>query len=310
MNPRTAGLLFAATTGVCWALLAIALRNAQAYAGTGTIAWFRMVVAFIVLLIWYAIRSPARLKLLAPKRPLILVCGLGLAINYFAYMRGLEMTTASNAQIMIQMGPLGLLLFGIFYFKESPTMVQTAGLCMAAVGFGLFFWDQILVTFNDAGRYIYGNGWLMLGAFTWAIFAVLQKSLKGDWTPQQFNMVIYGICSLALLPLCDFSEISTWDLKGWLLMLACGANTLIAYGCFAEALRRIPASHVSLVLATNPLLTIFLVTVLAELKISWVIPEPIHWRGFLGALCVVGGVVLTIKTKSAISKIQREPNRA
>ena len=299
MNPRTLGILFAATTGVCWALLAIALRQAQPYASTGTIAWFRMVVAFIVLLIWYAVRSPERLKLLLPKRPLVLLCGLGLAINYFAYMRGLEMTSASNAQIMIQMGPLGLLLFGIFYFKERPTLIQTLGLCVAGVGFALFFWDQILSSVSDAGRYIHGNGWLFIGAASWAMFAVLQKGLKGDWTAQQFNMVIYGICSLALLPLCTFSEIALWDFKVWLLMLACGANTLIAYGCFAEALRRIPAAHVSLILAMNPLLTITIVTLLSS-QVSWITPETIHWRGFLGALFVVAGVVFTIKPKKVI----------
>ena len=151
-------------------------------------------------MIWYAIRSPQKLKLLIPNRPLILVCGLALAVNYFGYMRGLEMTSASNAQIMIQLGPIGLLLAGIFYFGEKPSMTQTFGLLFASIGFALFFWDQILMSLADASRYIHGNLWIALAAGTWTIFAVLQKGLKGKWSPQQFNMVIYVICTIALWP--------------------------------------------------------------------------------------------------------------
>ena len=282
------------TTGICWALLAIALRQASAYASTGTIVWFRMIVAAIILMIWYSIRSPHKLKLLIPKRPLILICGLALAVNYFGYMRGLELTSASNAQIMIQMGPIGLMLFGIFYFGEKPSLSQTFGLVCASIGFALFFWDQILLSFQDASRYVHGNLWIALAAGTWTIFAVLQKGLKGSWTPQQFNMVIYTVCTLALWPFANVEQILTWDLKGWLLMLACGVNTLIAYGSFSEALQRIPASHVSLVIAANPLLTILLVTVLSQFHVAWVIPEAIEWRGFLGAFFVVAGVALTV----------------
>ncbi len=297
MTTQTAGLLFAISAGICWALLAIALRQAQEVASTGTISWFRMVVAFSFLFVWYGVKSPRALALLVPKKILVLVCGLGLAVNYFAYMRGLEMTSASNAQIMIQLGPLFLLLFGIFYFGETPSPIQTLGLAVASAGLGLFFWDQILASLGHASTYILGNLWLLLGAASWAIFAVLQKELKGDWSAQQFNFIIFGICSLALLPFADFKEILSWDLKSWLLMLACGANTLVAYGSFAEALRRIPASLVSLVIAANPLLTIFLVTVLAEWHISWIVPESIHWRGYLGAALVVLGVILTIRKK-------------
>lgn len=311
MTTRTAGLLFAALTGICWALLAIALRQALHFASTGTIAWIRMLIAFIVLMLFYAIKEPRRLKLLLPTKPLILVAGLGLAINYFAYLRGLEFTSASNAQIMIQMGPLSLLLIGVFYFKERPTRLQTLGLILAGFGFAMFFWDQILLSFKDAERYVLGNFWLFIAAISWAIFAALQKGLKGNWTAQQFNMVIYAICSLALLPLANGGEISGWSPGVWVLMICLGINTLIAYGAFAEALRRIPASHVSVIISANPLLTILLVTTLGGGSIPWIQREVVEWRGITGALLVVSGVVLTVwrkpspqfKTSGAVASV-------
>ncbi len=288
----------AVVTGVCWALLAIALRQAYLHASTGTIVWFRMIVPFLILFSYFAITDFKKLKKLRP-RPLILVSGLGLAINYFAYMRGLELTSASNAQIMIQAGPLSLLLIGILYFKERPSRSQLIGLSLALIGFGLFFWDQILLSVADAPKYVRGDLWLMLAAVTWAIFAALQKGLRGDWSPQQFNMVIYAVCSVALFPMAQLEEMTTWSPGIWVLMFLCALNTLVAYGAFAEALKRAPASHVSLILAANPLLTIFLIALMAQLGIEWISPEPITWRGILGAICVVGGVALTVLPTSS-----------
>lgn len=293
MNPQTVGLIFAVVTGICWATLAIALRQAYLHASTGTIVWFRMLIPFVILALFYGLKDPRQLKKLFPK-PLVLVAGLCLAVNYFAYMRGLELTTASNAQIMIQMGPLSLLLIGILYFKETPSRSQKIGLFVAVIGFALFFWDQIVLSVADAPKYVRGDLWLLLAALTWAVFAALQKGLRRDWSPQQFNMVIYAICAVALFPTAKIADMNSWSTGVWVLMLFCALNTLIAYGAFAEALKRAPASHVSLILAANPLLTIFLVWLMANLGINWISPEPITWRGALGALFVVGGVVLTV----------------
>lgn len=297
MDQRTAGILFAITTGLCWALLALALRYALHFASSGTIAWVRLVVAFVCLVGFYAWKDPKRLRLLWTARPLVVVAGLGLALNYIAFMRGIEFTGANNAQIMIQLGPLSLVLVGIIIFRERPTRLQTIGLVVASMGFALFFWDQILATLADSSRFFTGDIWLLLAAAGWTLFASLQKGLKAQWSAQQFNMVIYGICTLALLPVANFHEMPQWDFGVWVLMIGCGLNTLVAYGCFSEALQRIPASHVSVILAANPLVTIFLVTWLGSIGVSWVAYEPIAWRGYLGAAFVVMGVILTVWKK-------------
>lgn len=295
LNQRQQGITLAIITGVCWALLAIALKNAKEFASTGTIAWFRMAFSMSCLGLWYFLRQPISTIKVLPRSPWVLVCGIGLAFNYFAYMRGLELTSAANAQIMIQIGPLALLVFGILYLKEYPSPRQWLGLVLATIGFLFFFWDQILIAVLDLSGYLIGNLWLLSGALSWALFAIIQRTLKGEWTPQQFNFVLYFICTLALAPLCTWSELKTWTLSNWFLMVVCGLNTLVAYGCFSEALKRIPSSHVSLIISANPLLTIFFVTLLSHFGWSWLVPEPIHWRGILGAFFVVTGVIFTIK---------------
>src|SRR5690606_25659913 len=127
-----------------------------------------------VMLAFYLAKNPRKtLSLVHPKSFGIVIAGLFLAANYFSYMRGLELTTASNAQIMIQLGPLALLFVGVFYFKESMRLYQWIGVGIASVGFLMFYWDQLLISMED--RYSLGNSWIIIGAFTWAVFAAIQK---------------------------------------------------------------------------------------------------------------------------------------
>ena len=75
-----------------------------------------------------------------------------IALNYFGYMKGIEYTTASNSQVMIQMAPTLLIIAGILVFKEIPTWKQWLGMFIAAVGFYLFNGDQLQFSIEKNGR--------------------------------------------------------------------------------------------------------------------------------------------------------------
>ena len=77
-------------------------------------------------------------------------------------------------------------------------------------------------------------------------------------------------------------------------MCLLGLNTVLAYGALAEAIRLAPASHVSLIITLNPLITILMLQIMDWLQVDWVSPEPISLYGALGAIAVVTGVAVTI----------------
>lgn len=302
MKPFTAGILYATLTGFCWALLAIGLKYALQFTSTGTIVWVRMLVAFTMLFAIYYFQDRKTLKKIFYKPPqIILLGGLFLAFNYFGYMKGLDLTTASNAQIMIQLGPLSLLFVGVLYFRETIRPIQWLGIAIASTGFILFNWDQMLVALEKKNTYLSGNTWIFFAAITWTGFATLQKvQLLRGWTPQMINLLIYGVCCLALFPSANISELAPLTFWQWTVLIILGINTFIAYGALGEALQRIPASYVSLIVAVNPLLTIFLVGLIAHFKLTFINPEPIMWRGYLGALLVVSGVSIAVSLKAKV----------
>lgn len=216
-------------------------------------------------------------------------------------MKGVELTSASNAQIMIQLAPMAFAILSIFVFKEIPTALQLTGLIIALSGFGFFYWDQILVSYDQLERFQEGNRWLLLASLSWCLFALLQKLLMKSWKPQEFNLLVYGLSAILLLPMAEISQLDHPSITSSLLILFLALNTVIAYGAFAEALTRIPATHVSVIIAVNPLLTIALMQLLARMEVQWISPEPIFWRGYLGAALVVLGVILTVTAKPRLS---------
>lgn len=284
----------ATTTALSWAVLAIALKYALHTFSSGTIVWIRMLLAFGFLLVYFSLYRREWLKILAAPPWLGLLSGVLIACNYFGFMKGIELTTASNAQIMIQLAPMSFALLSIFLFREFPTPIQWLGMFTALTGFGFFYWDQLLVTVSGVERFQEGNLWLLFAAGTWTGFALLQKKLLKNYAPQQFNLLIYLVSAILLMPTAELGETSRIDLGNGLLLGFLALNTVVAYGALSEALTRIPASHVSMIISVNPLLTIFIMTILTRMEVEWIAGEPIQWRGFLGALLVVIGVILTV----------------
>jgi drug/metabolite transporter (DMT)-like permease len=292
----------AVITALSWAVLAIALKLALKSFSSETIVWVRMAAAATMMVALFSWRRRPWLKILSNPPWQGLLCGAMITVNYFGFMKGVELTTASNAQILIQLAPLSFALMSIFIYKETPTWMQGLGMAIALSGFGFFYWDQILVSADRLAEFQTGNLWLLAAAGSWAIFALIQKSLLKRFPPQQINLLIYTCSAILLVPTANLSELHhvSWG-QGWLLFFL-AANTVVGYGALAEAISRIPASQVSMIIAVNPLLTIFIMTTLAQMEVEWLKAEPIHWRGFVGALLVVAGVILTVRKPVRLSR--------
>lgn len=297
MTDRQKGLLFATITALSWAVLAIGLKYALTFTDSETIVWMRMAVAAVVLGGILTVRQPGTLKNLWPLPPLGVAAGLMLAANYLGFMKGVELTSASNAQIMIQMGPLSLILIGLLYFKEVPSPKQKLGFVLASAGFSLFYWDQWTSSRSAGISLGEGTVWIVMAAVTWALFATFQKILVRKHSPQHLNLLIYTVSALALLPAANPSSLI--DLSPWalLLLVALGINTIVAYGCLAEAFQRAPASQVSVIISANPLLTLALIAGLQFVGWDFIPGEQVGSVGYVGAVLVVSGVIFTVTKK-------------
>jgi drug/metabolite transporter (DMT)-like permease len=189
-----------------------------------------------------------------------------------------------------------LLLAGLWIFKESFNRSQWLGFFGFALGLILFFERQISQLLMDFGDYGLGLLFIIMSATFWTGYAILQKFLLNDFKSSETMLIFYWIGSLVFLPLSDFSSMGQLSSLQWAALLFCGLNTLIAYGCFAEAMAHLEASRVTAVIALAPLFTIAIAQLipLGDMPI-----EPLTWLSILGALLVVSGSITTAIAKKS-----------
>jgi drug/metabolite transporter (DMT)-like permease len=225
-----------------------------------------------------------------------LIAGLLLTGNYGFYILGLEKTTAEATQVMIQLAPMLLLLASLWLFKEKFNPIQWLGFIGFTLGLLLFFerqLGQLLIEFGDYGL---GLVFIIMSAIFWTGYAIIQKFLLNDFQSSETMLILYWIGSLAFLPLSDFSTLGQLNTLQWAALLFCGLNTLIAYGCFAEAMAHLEASRVSAIIAITPLFTIAIAQLI---PISDMQVEPLTGLSILGAILVVSGSIATAIAKKS-----------
>lgn len=293
------GLVLALGTATMWGTLPVALHQVAPTIGPGTSTFFRFFISALLLTPYLIARGQVnnQRKLKSPKLALyILLAGLLLTGNYGFYILGLERTSAEATQVMIQLAPMLLLLAGLWIFKESFNRSQWLGFFGFALGLILFFERQISQLLMDFGDYGLGLLFIIMSATFWTGYAILQKFLLNDFKSSETMLIFYWIGSLVFLPLSDFSSMGQLSSLQWAALLFCGLSTLIAYGCFAEAMAHLEASRVSAVIALAPLFTIAIAQLipLGDMPI-----EPLTWLSILGALLVVSGSITTAIAKKS-----------
>ncbi|QJI28164.1 DMT family transporter [Pseudomonas sp. ADAK18] len=300
------GLSLALLTALLWGILPIKLKQVLQVMDPITVTWFRLTVSGLCLFAYLATvkRLPSR-SVLGPRGGwLVAMAVCGLVGNYVLYLVGLNLLSPGTAQLVVQVGPIFLMIASVFIFKERFSVGQGMGLLVLIIGFGLFFNQRLEELLTSLGNYTAGVLTILLATTIWTFYALGQKQLLTVWNSLQVMMVIYLSCAVLLTPWAHPLEaLQLNPLQGWLL-LACCLNTLIAYGAFAEALAHWEASRVSATLAMTPLVTFAAVAVAAGLWPEYVHAEQINALGYGGAVLVVLGSAMVALVPSLLAGLR------
>jgi len=287
------GLTYAGTTALLWGFLPILMKIALQEFSGGSIVWFRFTFAFIALFLFLKIRKKQPESIILSPPGFGVLAGIFLAGNYYYFLKGVETSSPSNAGILIQIAPVILVILGVFFLKEQFNRKQGIGLAIAVVGFILFYNDQS----RQWGSESYSNTSLSMvaAAVLWVGYMVCQKKLSVNYPAAYLNLLVYGTAALSLIPTAVWTDFNNPDLGSWALMIFLGVNTLLAYGCLAEAINHIPLWLISVVITLNPFLTLTYMHILAIAAPGWVAPEVIGLWGYIGACTAICGVVMVIR---------------
>lgn len=289
------GILLAATTALLWGILAIALKVALNYFDSYTIVWSRFFVATMVLIAYYTFKKPEMLKVYK-RPPLMMIAGaILLAGNYIGYMQGINFAGPAVTQIIIQTGPVMLGIIGFTVFKEKINLTRAIGFGIATVGFGLFYYHQLNEMISQKEALNKGVLWILGAAGSWAGYAFFNKKLVQKYHPQQINLIIFGLPVLLFLPWVDFNLfVQSYEWWVWLLLIALGLNTVVAYGTLSAAFKYTEANKISIVIIMNPVITFIVLELMVWFDIRWFNIDKVSPLAYAGAILVIVGTILAI----------------
>jgi len=285
------GFTLALCTAVLWGVLPIALKIVLKEMDAYTITWWRFAVAVAglgVFLAWRGklprLRGAGRFAL-----ALLAVATLTLVANYVLYLVALDHATPSVTQVVIQLAPLLLLIGGVIVFRERFAPRQWIGFAVLIAGLLLFFNDRLPELMRPTEGLGLGVALTVAAAVVWAVYGLAQKQLLKHFTAQQVLWLLYAGATVLLLPTSAPADLLELDGVQLGMLAFCCANTLAAYGAFAEALNHWDLSRVGAILATAPLFTIGAMWLIERSGSALVAAENLNALSVAGALAVVAG---------------------
>ena len=286
------GLPLSLLAVVFWGVLPLALTIALSGADPYTVTWFRFTVASIVLaaLLFLTRRFPSIRSISRFSWMLLAIALAGLAGNYLLFLIALAHTSPTVAQTLAQLSSVFLLFGGVVIFKERLSLLQKIGLIILLVGLAFFFNQQFLAFNTLSGPFGLGVVLAVFSSLVWTGYGLAQKQLLNEqFGSQQILVLIFLGSSVVLLPLASPSTIPRMNLLQLGMLLFCCANSLIAYGAFAEALKHWNVSRVGAVIATAPLFTLGSMWVAERVAPQLFTSEGLNAVSLLGVLLIVSG---------------------
>lgn len=292
------GILLSAATALLWGVLPIILKISLQGFTTGTIAWFRFSLAFLLLGIILHVNGSRPLSILRKPPWMGVIGGLCLTANYYWVTLGVEISGPSNMAVLIQTASVFLVLTGVFVFRERLTYRQVLGMLVVGAGLVLFFFDQ-QSRVAMSSDYYFADFLIIMAAIVWVGYMISQKFLSRDYGAQSLNFLVYTVATVMLVGSVEWSEFASAEFNAWWALIFCGINTLLAYGALAEAVKYVPLALISVIISLNPLITLVGMKILPAMGFANLQPDPVGMVGYFGGMIAVTGVVLVVyKTNS------------
>ncbi|MEQ8347796.1 MAG: DMT family transporter [Sneathiellaceae bacterium] len=230
-----------------------------------TLSFYRYLVAALCLvpvlpLLWPRSRIPAA--------DLVRIALLGaLFFGFFpwAFSASLQYTTAARGAIGLATIPIQTLVIAALFGREALSRRKLLSVALAFAGIAIVFGPAAY-----AGRdssYLAGDGLMLLGAFSAALYSVFSRSVLGRHGPLFVTALAmaFGVLSLSPLLLAGGTATALPPLSrdGWLGLLFLGTfGGAIQFSLFTWALRWLPPSRAVIYLALSPVSAMLLAVLL------------------------------------------------
>jgi drug/metabolite transporter (DMT)-like permease len=290
-NPRLESLLEALLVTFLWSasyvLIKIGLRGMSPL----SFAAIRYSLAFVALLAFSMMRRTHEggMRITVQEWLRLLIAGVaGYTVAQGLQFVGLSYLSAVTTTFLLNFTPLFVVLLGVLFLGETPTMIQVTGMVIALVGAYIYFLTPILTGEIPGVLVILASG---LG---WAIYMIVVRGFQRAGKIGTFRLTTITMGCGAIILLVSalvFEGLPTMSLSGaviivWLSLV----NTAFAFYLWNRTLRDLKAYELSMLQNTMLIQIALLASVFLDEQLT---PNKV-----LGIVLVLTGVTLVQIHKS------------
>ena len=282
-------MLLVAAGAICFSGKGVIIKLAYRHGVDAvTLLALRMLLSasFFAFLGWWAARD-GDLETLswADRRTLVVLGLIGYYLaSYFDFL-GLQYVTAALERLLLFVHPTFVVLFSALLFSRRITRLDIVAIALSYLGILVVFWNDLS---TQPGNVALGSFWVLLSALFYAAYLIGSGRLVGRVGTLRFACYAglissVGVVTQFLLTRDAALLVSQPAPVYWLSLAMAVFSTVLPIVMTMEGIRRIGASHASIVGSVGPLATIFLGAIF--------LGEHITAIQILGAGLVLAGVL-------------------
>lgn len=283
---RNQSLLLVLLATACWSTsgLFISLIARDAGFSPVAIAFWRDLLTFTVLLVGILLLKPELLKV--TRRDLIwlgLMGSLSIGLFHVLWNSSILINGVAAATVIQSNAPIVVTVLAWFLWREPLTWRKIVAILLAVAGTAFISrLDGLLAQEIEVTGLLVGLG----SAVTYALMSLFGKKLIGDYSSWTVLVYIFGFGALTLLP---FQIAGGFPVPQSPTVVAYFAGlvaftTVAGFGLYTFGLRGLQASVASIVAITE--------VPFAAIVAYIFLDQGLNWSQIVGAILVVGGVVL------------------
>lgn len=270
---------------LCFGSLPVFSKIAFKTFGPGVLAFLRISGMGILFSLFFFLFKKEKIK--EPKHYLYfaLLAFFGATGNIYFYLRGLELSTAINATILISSVPVFTLIIALILRQEEFSLGKLIGIAVAFSGM------SILIDLSNfkMGGYLSGNLFILLNSFLYSAYLVMIKPLLKIYKPFTIITYVFLFASFEIIPF-TISDILNLNIAAissesyFPLVMVLTVGTLFPYLLNSLALKHAPSSFVAIYVYLQP--------VLAAIMAGILLGETLTLKMILSAIMIIAGVTI------------------
>ena len=227
---------------------------------------------------------------------------LGVGVNQAAFINGLQLTSSTNASIVITSTPILVMIISFFILKEPITYKKSGGVFLGLIGVLTVILGSDI---PDSGRQasFIGDLLCLFSSFSYAFFLVLTRGISKRYSSVTIMKWMFLFSSLLFFPF-GFKDVVSSRLFATGTLTAWSSYTYLLFGATFLTYLLIPVAQRQLRPTTIGMYNYLLPLVASFIAVMWGF-DKFSWLNPLAAVLIFSGVYFVTTSKSR-EDVERE----